>query len=162
MRGVEITEDSIHIHDEEGEIVMWTMSEWEEDPEVALSIFNAIDIFHRQGPSALRERINKPRRFQIGMRVRVVRDITGEDLGYEEYGVMIEKGTVGVFMQDPFGADGEYMVRFSVVGGYVDWSFDYDELIEPVPADDDHDICPDCQHYLRNCTCPAADPIEEV
>lgn len=31
----------------------------------------------------------------------------------------------------------------------------------PVQREDDHDICPECEHYLRNCTCPAADPFEE-
>lgn len=51
---IETTGDSVHIHDVHGEIVMWTQAEWEEEPEVVMSIVNAIHIAHTDGPECLR------------------------------------------------------------------------------------------------------------
>jgi hypothetical protein len=38
---IHFEEDSISFHDEQGEVVMWTWEEWDEDPSVALIIANA-------------------------------------------------------------------------------------------------------------------------
>ena len=57
---IEINDDSIYIEDEHGEIVSWVEDEWIEDPSVIISISNAIDIYHSEGPESLREHINNP------------------------------------------------------------------------------------------------------
>lgn len=54
---IEFTEDSIHICDDKGEIVMWTQQEWVEDPEVVMSIVNAVRMVCTYGPSFLRKTI---------------------------------------------------------------------------------------------------------
>ena len=46
--------DSVYLHDDEGEIVMWTQDEWTDDPQLVPVIVNAINIGHAQGPQAVR------------------------------------------------------------------------------------------------------------
>ncbi|MEU1159193.1 hypothetical protein ABZ369_40320 [Streptomyces sp. NPDC005918] len=46
--------DSIYLSDDEGEIVMWTQSEWVDDPELVLNIANAISIGYQYGAAAVR------------------------------------------------------------------------------------------------------------
>lgn len=58
---IEVTGDSVHIHDEKGEIVMWTQAEWEEDPQVVVSIVNAIHIAHTDGTTCLRQLLHDAR-----------------------------------------------------------------------------------------------------
>ena len=58
--GVEITEDSVTIRNEQGkEIVHWIEDEWKEDPSVTLAIANAITMFYNQGPKAVLDCIYK-------------------------------------------------------------------------------------------------------
>lgn len=47
-------QSGIYLHDRNGEIVMWSPEEWREDPDVVISIANAIRIGYEQGPKALR------------------------------------------------------------------------------------------------------------
>lgn len=57
---IEMTEDALHIYDENGEeIVCWVEDEWIEDPTVALSMANAVHIFHTQGPEYLKTILNE-------------------------------------------------------------------------------------------------------
>lgn len=52
--GVHWTDESVHICDEKGEIVMWHKDEWVQDPSVVFVIVNAIDMFHSRGPTYMR------------------------------------------------------------------------------------------------------------
>lgn len=56
---IEIVEDAIYIRDEYGEIVSWTEDEWIEDHTVAISIFNAMQMYYEQGSYALRKSIKR-------------------------------------------------------------------------------------------------------
>jgi len=47
--------DAIALYDEEGiEIVRWVKDEWVEDPDVVLSIVNAVRLFYQDGPRAVK------------------------------------------------------------------------------------------------------------
>lgn len=49
----------IALMDGDVELVMWTSDEWREDPSVVVVIANAIDLGHREGPDAIRERLKR-------------------------------------------------------------------------------------------------------
>jgi hypothetical protein len=54
-----ITSEEIEISDEYGRIVYWVADEWRENPEVTLAIVNAIDLYYREGPAALRKLMDR-------------------------------------------------------------------------------------------------------
>lgn len=55
---VTLDEDSIYITDDHGEeVVMWTEQEWVDEPNVVLSIANAIKIYYEEGADKLRSYI---------------------------------------------------------------------------------------------------------
>jgi hypothetical protein len=59
-----IDRDSVNIYIENGEekdpthVCCWHIDEWEEDPEVAISIFNAIDLFYTNPKELLNKILN--------------------------------------------------------------------------------------------------------
>lgn len=58
--GIEIEEsDHIAISDNFGEIVYWNRTEWEEDSSVVTAIANAIRLYYKEGPEALRQLVDK-------------------------------------------------------------------------------------------------------
>ncbi len=59
-----IDSESVNIYIENGEekdpthVCYWHIEEWEEDPEVAISIFNAIDLFYTNPKELLNKILN--------------------------------------------------------------------------------------------------------
>lgn len=57
---VAIEGDAVVLYDEAGtEIVRWLSDEWVEDPDVVYSIVNAVRVFYKDGPSAVRRIIGR-------------------------------------------------------------------------------------------------------
>jgi ribosomal protein S27E len=52
--------EQVSLHDEHGEIVMWTLDEVREDPTVGLVIANALKMFYEHGPGMVRASIGRP------------------------------------------------------------------------------------------------------
>lgn len=72
--GPEFGEDYFTLFDSHGEIVHWTVDEWEEDPQVVFSMLNALKLFYEEGATAVRARVTQPPEPLIYIRLQNVPD----------------------------------------------------------------------------------------
>jgi hypothetical protein len=87
-----------------------------------------------------------------GGKARLVRDLTGEDVGYPEYGVLMPKGTTGEIIELEI-VSGELegvTVRFNRPEGPVEWSFS-ESLVIPEMEAVLIDIYRDAWLYVHDC-----------